>query len=138
MPVAQVAAKGNPAAVNAYTWTDKEASQPVYFYRLKMVDTDGRISYSGIVSVNKRSQATISLYPNPVQNEANLNIPSQRKDVLLLTITDLSGRTTGSRLVQLIEGNNAVPINTAGLPRGIYTISLNGSHRSEQVRMMKQ
>ena len=66
--VGQIAANGNSNSEKSYTYTDKSLSSGTYYYRLKMVDNDGNVTYSSTVivaialpSINKLSNC----YPNP-------------------------------------------------------------------------
>jgi len=66
----RVEAAGNSSTVMYYTAAH---SKPVYgtnFYRLKMVDLDGKITYSDIVAIKvSNDNYKIAVFPNPVQNE---------------------------------------------------------------------
>jgi hypothetical protein len=108
----------NTSSINNYQFTDN-SSQAVdtRYYRLKMIDNDGRFKYSTIVKMNITQQESISIYPNPVTDVFVLNVNNK----LLNTkakIIDMSGSTmmlfTVNRLYQNIDIRH--------LAKGMYLI----------------
>ena len=74
----QVAAKGG----GSYNFADPLTSNNLpstIFYRLQMVDKDGRIEYSPIKEINLRhSASSIRLYPNPAKYVVNVECDDAR------------------------------------------------------------
>lgn len=88
---------------------------PAYYYRLKMVDIDGKKKYSNIVRINSSSVSLkLTLFPNPAENL--LTILSNKKQPMF--ITNMAGQVVENR--QLINGNQTININ--GWPAGIYFV----------------
>lgn len=77
--------------------------------------------------------------PNPVSDLLKVNIVSD-KDVreLRLLLTDASGRTLQTRSLSLNEGENAVSVDAAGLPAGIYFLSLTDGQQASAIPWQKQ
>jgi hypothetical protein len=46
------------------------------YYRLRITEIDGNSSYSSIVKIDN-SQINVSIYPNPVANRLNVNVPDE-------------------------------------------------------------
>jgi hypothetical protein len=60
-----------------YTYTDKNAIQGANYYRIKMIDNLGKISYSNVVqlSIYASNYASMAIFPNPmVGNKFNLSL----------------------------------------------------------------
>jgi hypothetical protein len=53
---------------NAYSQIDYSPLKGKNFYRLKIVDINGKVQYSRIVQVNFNDASIVSVYPNPVTN----------------------------------------------------------------------
>ncbi|MEP6582868.1 MAG: T9SS type A sorting domain-containing protein [Ginsengibacter sp.] len=125
-----------------FDFINKNPLQGSNYYRIKIIDIDGRFAYSNIVMLFAKSKnfQFVSLFPNPVKDEnTTLQINSGRSDNLQLVITDAIGRIISRQNFQLTQGNNQVTINTKKLVPGIYHI--NGSNiegRLETIKFVKQ
>ncbi len=127
-PLTNVDATGNPQ--NNYQYTDRSSLNGITYYRLKMVDADGRFSYSKIIAIDAPVNNAIMVYPNPV------------KDKLFIRLAGIAGPTEisvadarGSVLkrLQLRAGTTDATIDTADLPAGVYSISFqSGKLKSTQ------
>ena len=68
------------AALGTYSFLDKSPAQTANMYRLKIVDLNGTISYSNIVTImygngtNSLVKTGIVIYPNPAKSNLSLNI----------------------------------------------------------------
>ncbi|MEP7079480.1 MAG: endonuclease [Ginsengibacter sp.] len=93
------------------------------FYRLKMIDQDGKYAYSKIVSVrlnNNFSNAVV--FPNPVKNELKIQLKKLLPVSSTLRIIDMAGRVIKS---QNISSNTGYIIeNVSGLSAGRYFIKI--------------
>lgn len=84
-----------------------------YFYRLKMMQPDGKYDYSNIVTIKIPAHVFISLFPNPANNTVTVN-GSFRKGIISVINTD--GQTV------LSVNSNAPPVklDISMLPAGFY------------------
>jgi archaellum component FlaF (FlaF/FlaG flagellin family) len=101
-------------------------------YRLKMVDRDGKFTYSNIIAVkvNCGGEDYIRLYPNLVSagnQYATLSFKlggyTGRAEVVLL---NTSGQQVSRQAVTIVSGANNVRLNTELLPAGTYYVQLLG------------
>ena len=63
--LAKLQAKGSAQSAADYNYTDAGLKAGLYYYRLRMVDRDGKETYSPVVTLQWKTQNTISLYPVP-------------------------------------------------------------------------
>jgi ELWxxDGT repeat protein len=135
-------AAGTTTVTKSYTFTDRNVTLlgvPAVYYRLKMKDLDGKFTYSKIIAVNINHPAGIVLfYPNPAIENATLMISSLKKENISYNIIDQHGRTMLSKTILINEGSNMIPVETAALAAGIYTIVLKGPVTHTSVKFMKQ
>ncbi len=100
----------------------------VFYYRLEMVDIDGKAVYSNVVLIRKDEKNIngISIAPNPIVNGmANIRFTSSASGSVELRIVDLGGRVVLRQQNQIYEGNNSISLNDLGrLQPGIYTIQV--------------
>ncbi len=113
---------GSLAAVqkHSYQWTDtfKALQNAPKYYRLKMIDIDGRYSYSPIISLYPAHtiEKEVRLFPNPIVNGQLWVATNQICDNAQLVITNMVGARQSSTQAnaQLVQ----IPIN--GLTKGMY------------------
>ena len=129
--IGQVKATNNPNGAK-YNFVDNAPLSNINYYRLQMVDIDGKMTYSKVVSVSADGgKKTLSVYPNPVKSELNLVTDGNTEGV---SIYDMTGRAVRQ------YNDNRTKVNVADLPNGLYFVRLldkNGL-AGEPVRFVKQ
>lgn len=90
----------------------------VNLYRLKMVDLDGRFTYSNVLRLVKDSQSGISIYPNPSGETVTLS--TQGSEQARIRIYNASGQVV---YVKEMTGNS-ISLQIGHLPSGLYTVEI--------------
>lgn len=126
-----------------FGYTDVQPLAGMNYYRLKLVDADGKISYSPIVALLNADKGfeLISISPNPVNQAGSLklNISSALAMNMEIVITDMAGRLVQRQAAAISPGYNTVPVNVSRLPAGNYQVYGNtGEGRSRVVRLVVQ
>ena len=137
--IGKLAASGNSAIAKSYAYTDLNAAAintKTLYYRLQVVDVNGRISLSDIKSVTPAVTSIVLLLPNPVKNLLTLQV-SRYSGKAELSVTDMSGRRmlTQNRMVQ--PGDNIL-LNVSALQPGIYILRAEGENLSVEQKFIKQ
>ena len=112
----EVKAKGNNSTYN----TEHKAEEGKVFYRLKMIDFDGKYEYSKIIPLNvsiNKNWAVV--YPNPTAQIINVNISTSNNLPTKVVLYDILGKQILSQLLQ--NGKNK--INVTKMIAGIYTLT---------------
>lgn len=118
MTIGTVAARGITTAVQHYVFNDTKVSSGIqYYYRLKIIDIDGRFEYSQIVAASIAGDVTISIYPNPSQGIVYIEGLSEGEHVV---ITNSSGAVIREQELQKRS------LDLGDLPKGVYFISVAG------------
>lgn len=86
------------------------------FYRLKITDKTGKVTYSDTVQVTKTFNGTVILYPIPVTNN-KLNLFTD-KPVESFAIYSAEGKLVFRKSFSSVSGN--IPVDIAPLQTGIY------------------
>ena len=124
---------------NRYSFRDTKLTAPALYYRLKMVDQDGKIRYSDIRSIRQDSHTagSLSLYPNPASDKLRILVDEawQNKPVLF-EIFDLSGRTMLT--IRQPQAAASEWIATSQLTAGIYIIRASCENQVVQERLVKR
>lgn len=108
-----------------YSFTDQNLPQAtVVYYRLKMVDIDGKFEYSKIVPVklNNSLKNNILIYPNPVKNVLKIQLKSVLAENSQLQIVDLTGRTVMQSTLK--NRSNVITEDVSKLPAGRYILRI--------------
>lgn len=110
-----------------FEFTDENPVAGNNYYRLKIIDVDGKFSYSNIVLLNKKVAHfnLVSLSPNVVSSQAaTLKINTAVKETVTIVLSDFSGRFIQNQAVTLQAGTNQIPVQAVGLPAGIYNVTI--------------
>jgi hypothetical protein len=126
--VAQVNASESANPIHDYSINDQlyNVNSNTVYYRLRIVDNDGKYNYSKIIAVNlDQPENSISVYPNPVDNYAIVNLYSDKSGNGVLRLIDEAGRQILSKSFTVMAGNNNLTVDQLGhLPKGIYVIQV--------------
>ena len=105
---------------STYSFTDKATLNGKNFYRLKMIDTDGRFKYSLSRLLNFDSKNIFVVSPNPAQNFITLKFDNSMQDAQV-RIIDKQGRI----VKQLrINASNRKDVDVSDLSSGIYIVEV--------------
>lgn len=123
-----------------YSHTDTRLTKEVNYYRLKMIDEDGKVTYSKVIAIinNSKSLLITSIVPNPVQHTASITIASTKAALAQLIIYDISGKLIKQSQAALTEGINTLPLNVENLPAGFYYLKLAGTTGNFSTQFIKQ
>jgi hypothetical protein len=128
-PVGEKNATGSTGR-NNYEFTDdlSTASGAVFYYRLKMVDIDGKYKYSQIVMVKKDAKTIngIIISPNPIISGAtSVRFSAVRPSTIDLKVVDFSGKILLQQKNKVLEGSNSITIsNLEKLLPGTYILQM--------------
>lgn len=127
--------------INYYQYIDDNPPGGFVFYRLRMVDNDGRFSYSMIVRVFNGNQKgnEITLYPNPFYDQVSIAANFQNAGPADIRIVDVAGRIIRKMNAQVKEGFNSISINNlADLPDGVYFIEVVQKNQIKRAKLVKR
>ena len=135
LEIGQTPSLGNSRAPQTYQFTDLAPAKGINYYRLRQVDTDGRYSYSPVVTA--------------IMDGSSIRLsPTAATDVLRLTANEPSEETrtwqifdTGGRLLQsgIWEAESVqYELTISNLPQGHYALRLtDGQSASTVLRFQK-
>ncbi len=133
--IGKVDAAGNNNPIKKYSYTDNTPANGINFYRLKMIDTDGKFAYSSIVAVKKEDKNSLQLFPNPAKNILYLQVSGENENAWI-QILDLSGRIVKDQKI-ILNGNSLLSLDISELPKSIYTLILKRKEKQERHQFVK-
>lgn len=115
------ALNNNSQAILNYLFTDLNLpKEKAVYYKLKLVDVDGKNSYSQIQVINNaNNKQPLLIYPNPSKGSVQIIIPSA---ITGLTSVQVINSTGG--LVKVVKNSADKYINIDGLQKGVYIIKI--------------
>lgn len=142
--ISKVAAAGNSNTEQFYEYVDRalplnRSKDQIFYYRLQLVDLDGKYKYSDVRGVNFGKASTdkiISLYPNPAVQMVNLDLSGMDLETgaIYLRVTDMQGR---NMIDKTILGNGIEPIEVTQLPAGTYNVAVSQGTTLHQKQFIK-
>ncbi|MFT3911018.1 MAG: T9SS type A sorting domain-containing protein [Ferruginibacter sp.] len=125
--------------LQAFNYTDASASAGVNYYRIKLMDAEGKFVYSNVVALLNKEKGfdIVSMMPNPVSTTTLLSIASATASKMDIIVTDASGKKVASRSVNLVAGSNQVPFNFTELTAGTYQLTGYTEEGIKTIRFIK-
>lgn len=133
-----VAGKGTTTETHAYSFVASNLKGAKAEFRLKQIDTDGKFSYSKILSVDlKVTKFELSQnYPNPFNPTTSIDYILPISGKVSLLIIDVLGREVATLLnEEKPAGHYTVNFDASKMPSGVYFYKLTAGNFSETKKM---
>lgn len=125
-----------------FSYTALQPLPGTNYYRLKMTDVDGVVTYSSVVALlNKKSgYEIVYLAPSLIDKGATtLQVTSANKINLYITISDITGKQMLKKQYSLIAGSNQLVIDVAAFAGGVYNLTcFDGATQPQTIRFVKK
>jgi hypothetical protein len=124
-----------PEHNNAYNYTDKPSGDGNYFYRLKMIDIDGKALYSSVISANIScsGQSNLIVFPNPARDKIVIKSNGNINEIILIA--------ANGQIVNMQKANAAreVEMDIHDLAAGLYLLRVsNGDGNNKSFKITKE
>jgi hypothetical protein len=134
--VGVVTAKGK----SIYSYTDYTAPPSMIFYRIKSVDLDGKVKYSGILRLQGNSSNSygdkLRLYPSPARDNITVEHRQLYRDARIV-VTSIDGKVF--RTLEPALGSSHTVINLNGLVSGVYIVRMDdGKGDIQSMKFVKE
>lgn len=131
--IAVVQAAGNSGNPIHYSYDDAHPQPGINYYRIRLSDLDGKISYSPTKAVEFDLKAKyVQLSPNPAKDHVSLSIPGN-KDLLKVKVVDATGRVI--RNYEMDSDQLKIPVDH--FASGIYYINIKGKNLNVMKKLVK-
>jgi len=127
----------NSTAEKSYQLTD--ASPPsLCYYRLKLVDINGKSTYSKVIRIDRKSDAGSKIkFNNIVTNQLSIQADDLKQEKVSIKIIDASGREVYQQSTRITNGGNSININTSGLSGGLHYLIFSTSDYNQAFPFIK-
>jgi len=113
---------GNGSSSNTYSYTDRTVQQGIAYYRIKITEVTGSISFSEIELVKNQNTLAVSVYPNPADNAFKITIPGQFLPAKMILYNSI-----GKIVYSASSAQSTLSINEH-FPKGIYAVKVTGNN----------
>jgi hypothetical protein len=119
-----------------YSFVHEKPAAGANSYRLKMIDTDGKYTYSAVKNVNFEKKSETVIYPNPAVDVVNIQVDGT-DDISSLSSLKIYD-TTGKLVLSPALTSGTVDVNA--LKNGFYVVQIlkkNGQVASSKMSIQK-
>ncbi len=124
------------AGLSKYNFTDEKPFTGINYYRIKMIDKDGKFEYSPVKTLINSGNFYVSIYPLPAKGRLNMQIESSKAEKANISVIDISGKTLITNSISLAAGVNNTFINVQSLIKGAYFLKIVTSQTTETRKIM--
>ncbi|WP_198664863.1 LamG-like jellyroll fold domain-containing protein [Lewinella sp. IMCC34191] len=130
-PISTILARANGAfGTYTYKFSDLDPAAGAY-YRLQIVDFDGTSSISEVIYLQRFSQESFGVHPNPTSDAITINLPSRGE--VMLELSDLAGRRIW---IKKYVTEESVLRETADAPPGLYVLTARAAGENWSKRLV--
>lgn len=105
-----------------YQFTDFNPFPRITYYRLRVLDTDGTVDYSRVLTLAGSAETSgLTLYPNPVEGEGlTYSLGGLTAGNCTIEVINMAGQVVYREAVTVGEGSLSATLNLSTLPSGLY------------------
>ena len=111
-----------------YRSIDKSPIEGRVFYRLKITDSQGGITFSEVITLELGGNVppgNVSVSPNPLTARIfEISIQAIQAEDILVQVTSSAGSKMYKRIHGVAAGFNSIEVDAVGWPRGIFYVSI--------------
>ena len=117
-----------------YQYLDAQPAQAINFYRVRIIDNNGRVTYSEIRTIVFGKDSQILVFPNPVASgNVNIQLPDswQNKKITINVMNQL-GQIISSRNSQ--QASQVETVDVSKLSNGSYLLRMSNENGEVEIR----
>ena len=129
------------SALNPFDYTDASPVAGRDYYRLKMTELSGKVTYSSIVVLLSGTKLTeiVSIAPTVTEGTFKMNVSTVKAGTMIVMITDMSGQIVSKQMVTMTGGFNSINMDVSKLAAGTYRIfGINEDGRTNAAGFIKK
>ncbi len=130
--IAEVTAKDQQR--NNYTFPDEKPVFGNNYYRLKVMDDDGKYVYSNtvVVKFDQKNMGLVTIAPNPAQQQVNIRLTGFEKGEYTLRLFNTAGILFETRKINLREHQQTEVMNrNRNIVPGVYMVTLHDENNNK-------
>ncbi len=122
-PIGKTDASAAIVADKTYTYTDASPLNGINYYRLRMVDKDGKFSFSPVIKILSDDKKGVSIFPTLVSNAAIYLKTSSALNNAVIDVYEMNGKQVKQiKLPSLVSTGQTISLQVPGLSGGSYVL----------------
>ena len=123
--IGQLEAAGNSEEAKKYHFLDVGVQSEKVLYRLKQTDTDGTVSFSDVITMQKtltNNFMVVRMNKTDVVRSFECSIDNTKAGTMTYELSNLRGDIIETKDIAVVAGLNDLTIDTEDLKSGIYKV----------------
>jgi hypothetical protein len=127
----EVRGSGTTIASHTYSETYAGESSEYRYYRLKQTDFNGKENFSEFIASNcvPENNTVTNIYPNPTNNEINLDMSEQVSGNVHVQLTDVTGRVVFDESYFVTKESPAIKLYLSEIENGVYYLKTSNDEK---------
>ena len=127
-----MAASANSNTSSQYFFSDVNAVTGKNFYRLRIINANGRISFSNIEVVSKKGKVTVSVMPNPVAEFFTIRFQPLASANYNVSLVSTDGKIILKSIYAVRPGDAKTIQRPGGIATGVYYLAVVNQSTNEK------
>ena len=123
-------------ALQSHTFYDNTPTEGDNFYRVKMMYANGNVVYSDIKKINNSKFNDFTVYPNPTNKDAWVDLKSFEDQQVTLVLSDMTGKTLHQQVIEKV-GIAPIHLDITNLQTGLYMVKIQAQGNRVMVRKIQ-
>lgn len=120
---------------HTYNWLHTTPVIGINYYRLKITNTDGSVTYSSIQKVKFGKNTNLTVYPNPVKDIITIRLTTDMIDEsATISLLSVDGKVLNKKWIKALSQTETMDVSS--YPEGQYIIRI-GTNNKTIVRKIK-
>lgn len=120
--IANIAAAGNTTLTHSYSYTDKNVTAKLVYYRIRQVDIDGRFAITTVRMLKIESGNSEIKVSATSDKSIYVHFPEQTKGNVIVRLTSMNGEIVSQKILNQPIGQIIVPVQNT--MKGIYVVTV--------------
>lgn len=135
-----VAGAGSSDIAKAYSFADNDIAQEENYYRLKQIDLDGKPTYSSVILIRDKINASssIKVLQNPFTNYLDIQLPKRQSAHLTTRLFDITGREIYNQTINTNQMRVRLELSNMNLIKGTYVLQISDGSKQYATKVIKQ
>jgi len=129
--IGRVSGNGTTFETQSYEFKDRDVDAGLYLYRLRQVDFGGAFEYSKVITVERKTNESVDIFPNPTVDYLRIDFGQEVEGNAKLHIVNSSGQLVLS--IPVSNENTELKVDVSNLTSGQYFIDF----RSQKLTFKK-
>ncbi len=130
---------GSSTSLKSYAFRDHDVREPLYYYRLRQVDYDGRHEYSSVIAVKADRGKVKFVYPNPFADELHIVLGGdESRSTIRVQLFGLGGKLAYDRTFPSQSFGVRADVSAASLATGSYLLVVHAGEDTFTQKVFKK